>query len=180
MSAATVPLTYQEIGITRAAPEGPLPAGAHLLRVRTRLGRGEGVLRAAGEALLGFGMQRGVGLRVRATAPVADVGVEVTLLAGLGPLRLGAPCRVVWRIDEPERIGYGYGTLPGHPESGEEGFVVERLADDSVWLTVTAVSRAATWYMRAAGPLGRLGQRVIARRYGRALRRLSARGSQLS
>ena len=180
MCAASVPaLTYQEVGITRDLPEGPLPAGAHLLRLRTPLGRGEQVLRAAGEALLRFDMQRGAGLRVRASAPVADVGVEVTLYAGLGPLRLPAPCRVVWRVDETDRVGYGYGTLPGHPESGEEGFLVARLPDDSVWLTVTAVSRAATWYTRAAGPLGRLGQRFIARRYARALRRLGARGSQL-
>ena len=40
--------------------------------------------------------------------------------------------------------------------------------------TVRAFSRPAAWYMRAAGPFGRLGQRVFARRYAAALRRLAA------
>jgi uncharacterized protein (UPF0548 family) len=38
---------------------------------------------------------------------------------------------VVWTVDEPNRIGFGYGTLQGHPESGEESFVVSREDDDS-------------------------------------------------
>jgi uncharacterized protein (UPF0548 family) len=40
------------------------------------------------------------------------------VLAHLGPIRV--PCRVVYVLDEPERRGFAYGTLPGHPESGEE------------------------------------------------------------
>ena len=36
---------------------------------------------------------------------------------------LQAPCRVVYVIDEPDIRGFAYGTLPGHPESGEERFV---------------------------------------------------------
>ena len=35
---------------------------------------------------------------------------------GVGPMRLWAPCRVVWVIDEPRRYGYGYGT--GYPSYG--------------------------------------------------------------
>ena len=72
-------------------------------------------------------------------------------------------------LDEPSRVGFGYGTLPGHPESGEESFVVELRPDDSVVLVVQAFSRHAAWFTRLAGPVGHLGQRLITERYLRAL-----------
>ncbi|MGP3967064.1 DUF1990 family protein [Streptomyces sp. 6N223] len=167
--------TYREVGATHpGGSRAPLPPpGFHLLRVRTRLGTGPGVQRRAGEAVMGWGMHRAVGVSIRAAAPEAEPGVRVTVGLGLGRLRLNAPCRVVWALREPDRTGWAYGTLPGHPECGEEAFLVERLPDDSVWLTVTAFSRAASWYTRAAGPLTRAGQRAYARRCGRVLRRLS-------
>ena len=34
------------------------------------------------------------------------------------------PCRIVWVVDEPDAFGFGYGTLRGHPDEGEESFVV--------------------------------------------------------
>ena len=40
------------------------------------------------------------------------MGSEV--IVHLGPVR--APCRVVYVVDEPDRRGFAYGTLPGHPE----------------------------------------------------------------
>jgi uncharacterized protein (UPF0548 family) len=113
-------------------------------------------------------------MRVSAAAPEAEPGVAVTVGLGVGPLRLNAPCRVVWTLREPDRMGFAYGTLPGHPACGEEAFLVERLPDDSVWLTVTAFSRQVRWYTRAGGPLTRAAQRAYARRCGRVLRRLGA------
>jgi uncharacterized protein (UPF0548 family) len=105
-------------------------------------------------------------LRVRPGAPRAAPGVRLTL--ALGPVR--APCEVVWTVREEHRAGFGYGTLPGHPESGEEAFVVERRPDGSVFFTVQAISRPAAWYARAAGPLGHRLQAAVARRYAAALR----------
>ncbi len=165
--------TYREVGATRRDAGSP-PAGFHPLRVRTRLGSGRGVQRRAGQAVLEWRMHRAVGVRVRANAPEAEPGVAVTVGLGAGPLRLNAPCRVVWTLREADRAGFAYGTLAGHPSCGEEAFLVERLPDDSVWLTVTAFTRAARWYTRATGPLTRAAQRAYARRCGRVLRRLSA------
>ncbi|MDT0342379.1 DUF1990 family protein [Streptomyces litchfieldiae] len=162
--------TYQDVGATRDPTTLP-PPGFHLMRVRTRIGRGAGVRDAAGEALLTWDMHRGMGATVVADAPEAAPGVRAVVGLGVGPFRLRAPCRVVWVVREEERVGFAYGTLPGHPASGEEAFLVERLPDDSVWLTVTAFSRGAAWYTRAAGPLGRLAQRAVGHRYGTALRR---------
>jgi len=160
-------LPYPEVGATRA---GPLPAGYNHLRHRTCLG--DVPFAAAGEAILTWRMHRATGARIEASAPRAAPGVEVTVGLGVGRLRLAAPCQVVWSVEEGDRIGFGYGTLPGHPELGEESFVVERAGDGRVWFTVTAFSRPALWYTRAAGPVVVLFQHGYARRLGRALKRL--------
>ncbi|GHH40792.1 uncharacterized protein (UPF0548 family) [Streptomyces candidus] len=82
-------------------------------------------------------------------------------------------------MDEERRAGFGYGTLPGHPECGEEVFLVETdQADGSVWLTVRAFSRPVAWYARAAGPLVPLFQAAYARRCGRVLRRAVRRDAR--
>lgn len=78
-------------------------------------------------------------------------------------------------VDEPRRRGFAYGTLAGHPERGEELFLVERLPDDSVCGTVTAFSRPAAWWARAAALPARTAQAAIVDRYLRALRDVSER-----
>ena len=86
------------------------------------------------------------------------------------PLVAPVPCRVVWAVEGPDRTGFGYGTLEGHVESGEEGFQVERRGDD-VYAVVRAYSRPAWRVARLAGPLLWAGQQVAARGYLRALHR---------
>ena len=85
-----------------------------------------------------------------------------------------APIRIVFVIEEPNRIGFGAGTLPGHPLSGEESFIVDRRDDGSVWLTIRILARPATWYYRLAGPLVRRVQRVYIARFLRALHPVAA------
>ncbi|MGN6324645.1 DUF1990 family protein [Pseudolysinimonas sp.] len=79
------------------------------------------------------------------------------------------PARVVYVVDEPGRRGFAYGTLPGHPERGEEAFIVERLADDSVWLVIRAFSRPAGLLVWLGAPVARLLQAIYTARYERAL-----------
>lgn len=165
-------LTYAEVGASCAGER--LPAGYRHLRLRTDLGRCS--LETAGEAILTWRMHRAAGVRIEASAPRAAVGVAVTSGLGIGPVRLSAPCRVVAVIDESDRIGFAYGSLPGHPASGEESFVAERAGDGRVWFTVTSFSRPARWHMRAAGPLAPVMQRAYAWWCGRTLRRLCAAG----
>ncbi|MCW2761725.1 MAG: hypothetical protein JWR85_1926 [Marmoricola sp.] len=82
---------------------------------------------------------------------------------------MNAPVRVVYRVDEERRKGFAYGTLPGHPESGEEAFVVELREDEQVTLTISAFSRPASRLARLGGPLTRIIQRWVTDRYLRAL-----------
>lgn len=115
-----------------------------------------------------FRMHRATGARVVASAPSAEPGVRLTV--GAGPLTV--PCEVVWSVSDERRIGFGYGTLPGHQASGEEAFVVERDERDRVWFTVTAYSRPARPLMRLGGPVAVVLQHAYARVCGRALKRL--------
>lgn len=163
-------LTYPEVGATRTAP--PFPTGYQHLSVRTVLG--PGVFGPAAEALLTWRMHHAIGVRPRTSADRAAVGVRVTCRVGLGPLSFTAPCEVVCVVEDEHMAGFAYGTLTGHPECGEESFMVSRAEDDLACLTVSAFSRPASWYARAAGPLVPVLQRAYARRCGAALKRLSA------
>jgi len=159
---AALPLTYDEVGATA----GPLPAGYHHVRRSSEIGAGRARFDQAADAVMRWGMLRGAGLRVTATTEVAAVGSEV--IVGMGPVRV--PCRVVYVIDEPDRRGFAYGTLPGHAESGEELFAVRYdPRTDRVYAEVAAFSRHGTWWSRVAGPMTSLLQRVVTARYLRAL-----------
>ncbi|MEU4311459.1 DUF1990 domain-containing protein [Nocardia sp. NPDC024068] len=160
--------TYTEIGATR----DELPPGYHHLRLRREVGRGRTEFHRLGAAVLRYRMQRGLGILRDARSPVAEPGADVTVQLGIGRFGLRAPCRVVYVLNEADRIGFAYGTLPGHPESGEELFAVEYDPDtDMVSGVVTAFSRPASRLTRLAGPLTRPAQRVIAWAYLAVLRR---------
>jgi uncharacterized protein (UPF0548 family) len=93
------------------------------------------------------------------------------MTAGLRRAGLDIPCRVVWVLDEPDRRGFGYGTLPGHPESGEESFVVSLRPDDEVRYELRAFSRPATRLSRLGGPISRRVQTLALDRYVVAIRK---------
>jgi uncharacterized protein (UPF0548 family) len=170
--------TYDVVGSTRY---DETPEGYHRLEYRERIGAGDEVFQRAADALLGWRMQSAAGLPTTATDTPPRIGTNSLgrlgpgLLIGQSPLaRIGipVPCRVVWIVNEPDRIGFAYGSLEGHPEAGEESFVITR-DSDGVHFTVRAYSRGATWYTRLAGRAARKAQHYAARRYTAALRRLS-------
>jgi uncharacterized protein (UPF0548 family) len=150
--------TYPQVGATA----GALPDGYHHVRESAVIGRGRDRFERAAENVMRWGMLRGAGVRVNPSSEIAEVGS--TVVVGLGPIR--APAQVVYVIDEPNRRGFAYGTLAGHPESGEELFAVRyQPSTDAVYAEVTAFSRHATWWSKAAGPLTSLVQRLVTKRY---------------
>ncbi len=96
-------------------------------------------------------------------------GDSVVLDIPFGPFRVTAPARVVYVVNDLNRKGFAYGTLPGHPESGEESFIVERTEDGSVWLEISAFSRPANGFWWLAYPVLRLSQVYYTRRYFESL-----------
>jgi len=70
-------------------------------------------------------MHRGAGLAIAADGPLA-VGTNVAFRAPLPIGYVDGTCRIVAVVDETDRFGFAYGTLPLHPERGEESFLVVR------------------------------------------------------
>ena len=70
------------------------------------------------------------------------------------------------------RYGFAYGTLPDHPERGEERFLVEwNQADDSVWYDLLAVSQPRHWLARLGYIYARYEQAKFRRLSGEAMQR---------
>ena len=160
------PLTYP----SPLAPDAAAPAGFRVLDQSAVLTRRDfdGVARD----LFTWRVQERAGLRVSASDIPLRRGSVVLMRWGPGRLSVAIPCRVLDVVDEPRRRGFTYGTLPGHPEAGEEQFVLEHLADGRIRLTIRAVSRPASLLARLGGPLSRAAQGLMTRRYLRALDRL--------
>jgi uncharacterized protein (UPF0548 family) len=169
---AAAPFTYAEVGATR---DPRLPAGYDHVERSAVVGTGRAAFERAAAAVFGWRAQRGAGLRPRATGPASVAGTVVVLTAGLDRFGYDIPCRVVWADPDGDARGFAYGTLPGHPESGEESFVVELRPDGDVVFTMRVFSRLATPGARLLGPAARLVQHLALDRYVATVRR-AARG----
>ena len=159
-----MPLSYDEVGASR---EGEAPPGYVVDRYRVRIGEGpEAYLRAV-EALRGW-RQFDLGwVRLLPSGTLLEEGVTVGVLArhyGFWSLN---PARIVYLVEETgnvERFGFGYGTLPGHAERGEERFGVEWSREDgSVYYDVFAFSRPKHPLVWLGFPFARVLQRRFAR-----------------
>ena len=165
-----LPFTYSERGWTAWSQP---PVGYHAVLRSRVLGRGPDLFERATTALMSWQMHRRAGIHLVATDQVAVVGTRVQLALGLGPIALRAPCQVVYTVHEENRRGFAYGTLTGHPESGEEAFILTLGARDRVTFTVKAFSRPATLLTRLGGPLVPLVQHAVITRYLSALGQVS-------
>ena len=168
------PLTYAPVGATLAADTMQIPTGYRGFTKTAKIGDGEARWDCASAAVLHWGIKTRSGFTVLPD-PVSDrrpqaiLNQRYWLTARLGPFLIREPIQVVSVIDEPHRKGFAYGTLSGHPVSGEEAFIVDRHADDSVWLTIRSITQPTTGAWRLAGPAVALAQRCYRRRYLRAL-----------
>jgi uncharacterized protein (UPF0548 family) len=107
-------LTYPEVGATA----GDLRDGYHHLARRVLIGHGHQLFADAGDAVQEWRVQVESGMRVSASSRTAEPCAVLILGLAIGPLRLNAPCRVVYAVNEPRRRGFAYCTLTGHPECG--------------------------------------------------------------
>jgi uncharacterized protein (UPF0548 family) len=161
----SAPLTYAERGQTRA----DLPAGYETVRISRSVGTGASAYERATTALLTWAMHDRSGLRPRTDTDRIVEGSVAILYFGWGLLRVRIPVRVVYLATAPRKQGFAYGTLPGHPEQGEEAFMVEWRPDDTVEVSITAFSRPGRWFTRLGRPVGRAVQRRVTERYLSAL-----------
>lgn len=167
------PFTYPEVGLTREGPPRA-PAGFVLDDYGTELGRGPEVLARARAALLRFAHYPPSFTRVVRLGDTMQPRALFATVAQHFGFSSTHPCRVVYVIDEPGRFGFGFGTLPGHSERGEERFVVRTDALGRVSYDVRAFSRPAGLVTRMGGVLARRLQRRFQRETVAEMRRLCA------
>jgi uncharacterized protein (UPF0548 family) len=142
-SQENLPFSYKNVGASR---EGAAPRGYAADRYRVKLGEGPEAYARAVEALRGW-RQFDLGwARLLPSRSPIEVGTTVGVLArhyGFWSLNTARIIYLVEESGEVERFGFGYGTLPGHAERGEERFGVEwsRGLDGSVYYEVFAFSR---------------------------------------
>jgi uncharacterized protein (UPF0548 family) len=155
-------VTYPEQGETRSEQ---LPAGYQHDRHELGLGHGEGAWERAREAIRRWEAHRSAGFTITPTTAAIEPGTTIVASRSLGPVILAIPCRIVYRTHEPNRFGFAYGTLPGHPERGEEAFHVVRQSDSSVTAQIVAFSRPADIPTRLAAPIARRVQAMATKQY---------------
>src|SRR4051794_32485397 len=154
-----LPYTYAEVGATNATP----PAGYNVDHNRIQIGSGEAISNTAVEALKKWRQFELGWVALVPSGVSVEVGATVAVKARAFGTRSLNATRVVYVIDESRRFGFAYGTLPDHVEKGEERFLVEWLADDSVWYSILAFSRPEHPLVRLTAPLARRLQRQFAR-----------------
>lgn len=157
-------VTYPEVGATA----GDLPGGYHHLRESRVVGHGRADFDRAADDLLRGEVQRRSGIAIELSDVPLHEGSQVRMRLRVGPMHVDAPCVVVWAARSADRCGFAYGTLPGHPERGEERFELHLEASGDVTFTIVAFSAPARWFTRLGAPVGRLVQRRMTRRYLRA------------
>ena len=165
LAARSLPYSYAEVGATR----GSFPAGYRGDRYSIDLGQDGTTFDRAVEGLRGWQAHVRAGARVAPEGVEIETGATVVVAVRVAFLTAVAPCRIVYVLDEAHRFGFGYGTLAGHPERGEESFVVSR-AGNRVTFDIAAFSRPAGALTRLGAPIARAVQKNVTRRYLTGLR----------
>jgi uncharacterized protein (UPF0548 family) len=167
------PLSYSVVGGTAPDAEPWLPPeGWRAYEHTVRLGVGTDLWNAASSAVLSWGIKTRSGFTVDPPLEAgrsARHGERYRLVARIGPLHVREPVEIVATISTDRRAALAYGTLEGHPVSGEEAFIVDQDGNGNVSLTLRSLTRAGRGRWRVLFPLILIAQRVYRRRYLRAL-----------
>jgi len=146
---ASEPFSYEEVGATRA----DLPDGYDTAVVDVALGRGEETFRRARHAIETWAMFELGWVRLHGREQAPAPGVTVAVVARVLGLWSVNVARVVYVIDEPDRFGFAYGTLPAHAERGEELFAVARAPNGEVTYEIRVFSRPQQWWSHLGKPI---------------------------
>jgi uncharacterized protein (UPF0548 family) len=152
--------TYTAIGATASVP----PAGYVVDHTRIKLGEGEEVFTKAKAALMRWEQFRLGWLEAWSPKTTIETGDVVAVVARQVGLWWLNACRIVYVVDEEQRYGFAYGTLPDHAGAGEERFLVEwDRASGEVSYDILAFSRPHLLLTRLGYPY----MRRVQKRFGR-------------
>ena len=180
LGSGTGPLSYPEVAATArlGSPETrrTLADRYDVDRHELVLGKGRRLFERARSALVTWRHFEIPWLELHGAHRVEPDQVVATLVSIAG-LWFLSPCRVVYVETPPDgdTAAFAYGTLPGHPERGEERFAVsfDRVTED-VRYEIQAFSRPALALSKLGYPVARRLQRRFAASSGHALARAAA------
>lgn len=161
-------LSYPEVGMTRDGGQVPAYYGREDHQAELEIG-----FEAAAEALATFASHRLPYMFLYPGGQRVREGLDIIVCARVLGLWTINPCRVVWVEQSDDRYAYGYGTLPGHSEHGEESFEVRRRPDGRVSAMTSAWARPQDLLARLGSPLAHRVQRQVKIDYMRALERVA-------
>jgi uncharacterized protein (UPF0548 family) len=101
-----------------------------------------------------------------------EPGTTVAIVTRQLGLWIVAACRVTERIETPTAFGFVYATLPGHPERGEERFVVTKHPDGDCSFDIDVTWRSDALVARLGAPVSAVLQRRATEAYLAAMRRV--------
>jgi uncharacterized protein (UPF0548 family) len=167
----TLALTYFPVGdtIRGRVKVGGFRSDEH----RAQLGAGREAFVEAADAVMRWELKTRAGFRVIRVGEAGAFFSDGPVVRGeCAVIRLGLireTVEVVRVVDRARLRGFAYGTLPEHPLRGEEAFVVEWNADDTVELIIRSFSRpnGITWWLLL--PALVIARRIFVRRYLRVL-----------
>ncbi|MGH9170292.1 MAG: DUF1990 family protein [Acidimicrobiales bacterium] len=152
-------VTYEQVGATGSAT---LPSGYHHDRRSVSVGTGDSDWAQACRGLIEWKAHERAGVAIAPAGAALVPGTVVTATKRIGLLWVVAPCKITSVTATDDRFGFAYGTLPGHPEEGEEAFHIVRGDNGRVSFEIVAFSRPAVLLARLGGPITRgIQQRAI-------------------
>lgn len=165
-----LPFTYTQHGATATAvPVSGFDNDSH----RVKIGHGNHDFENAKAAIRDWKMfPSGWTIILPQQAPITE-GTTIAMYAKAFGLWWRNSCRIVYVIDQPNRFGFAYGTLPGHIETGEELFLVEKDENGDIWYQIKAFSRPRHLLAKLAYPLMRQFQARFRRDSGQSMQHLS-------
>ncbi len=166
-SQAGKPFSYVEVGASR----GSSPSGYNVDHNRVLLGHGRETFSKTISAVNDWKMFDLGWVGLNPPRPAVKPGEVVAVLVrhlGFWSINIS---RIVYTIQETERYGFAYGTLPCHAERGEESFMVEYDSQtDEVWYDLYAFSKPGHLLARLGYPFSRQLQKRFARESLKAMK----------
>jgi uncharacterized protein (UPF0548 family) len=169
--------TEREVMQPSFATPGEHPPGFHVDHAGTALGSAEGGFERARAALETWAVHAGAGVSVVPDDAPLVPGTTVAIVTRQLGLWIVASCRITERIDTPTAFGFVYATLPGHPERGEERFVVTKHPDGECAFDIDVTWRSDALLARLGSPVSARVQRRATEGYLAAMRRACATAS---
>lgn len=143
-------VTYDHIGSTLEPVGGGRP---RFHEEFLDVGHGQQDFDSAVLGLRAWAAHRHIGARIHPADVPFELGADLVVVLPIGPLTALAPDRLVAVTTEPGRVAFSYGTLPGHPERGEESFTVALRPDGVVRFTIGVDAKPANLVMWLGSPV---------------------------